>query len=599
MSAGKWVWVLTAALLMVSAVGCGDDGDVADNAGDEANNDSPNNDNPNNDDPNNDGPNNDGPNNDTDADVTYHGQIAPMVAEHCGECHVEGGVGPFVLDSYDGLKMMGQASLASIRSGSMPPWQPSADCQDYEGARLMGDDEIAAFERWVELGMPAGEPDQSAEPPPPPEPEETFDPTHTGIVSEPYLPKGDNPDDYRCFILDLDFEDDMFMTASNVIPDAGALVHHVLVYAIEPEQLELIEEADAAEPGLGYTCFGAPFPSEGDLADQASQGLPIQVGSWVPGGKPQIFPDDVSVRIRKGSKIVMQVHYNLLGNEPEGDATDFQMQRTDQPTARLASTRPLIVYSLDIPAGEPEAVNTRTYRNFSGKTLKIASVAAHMHLLGKRYKAHINHEGGEEECLLEIPDWDFNWQENYSFVGGKTIDVAPGESITLECVYDNSAANQPVVNGEQIEPRNVSWGDGTLDEMCMVYMTFIEDYEPLPEDAGSCAPATGCFEACEADQTNPLDCMLSCDMPNTCKVCSLRSIIPCAARDCLTPFLEVQNSGCLEDCFINTMMLGGDTTACFRSECEPSYDALATCLEPIINAGSCDQGLADTCGIVR
>ena len=41
-------------------------------------------------------------------------------------------------------------------------------------------------------------------------------------------------------------------------------------------------------------------------------------------------------------------------------------------------------------------------------------------------------------------------------------------------------ANQPIVNGEQIEPNNVEWGDGTLDEMYLLYTTTIDPYRPLP-----------------------------------------------------------------------------------------------------------------------
>ena len=38
------------------------------------------------------------------------------------------------------------------------------------------------------------------------------------------------------------------------------------------------------------------------------------------------------------------------------------------------------------------------------------------------------------------------------------------------CEYDNSAAHQPVVDGAQLAPRNVTWGEGSLDEMCLHYV---------------------------------------------------------------------------------------------------------------------------------
>ena len=48
--------------------------------------------------------------------------------------------------------------------------------------------------------------------------------------------------------------------------------------------------------------------------------------------------------------------------------------------------------------------------------------------------------------------------------------IAP-TTLQLECDYDNSFANQPMVNGQQGTPKDVSWGESTLDEMCLTYLT--------------------------------------------------------------------------------------------------------------------------------
>lgn len=37
----------------------------------------------------------------------------------------------------------------------------------------------------------------------------------------------------------------------------------------------------------------------------------------------------------------------------------------------------------------------------------------------------------------------------------------------VTCRYDNSAAKQPIVNGKQLPPHYVVWGEGTGDEMCL------------------------------------------------------------------------------------------------------------------------------------
>ena len=37
----------------------------------------------------------------------------------------------------------------------------------------------------------------------------------------------------------------------------------------------------------------------------------------------------------------------------------------------------------------------------------------------------------------------------------------------MGCTWDNSASNQPIVDGEVKEPVDVAWGAGTSDEMCL------------------------------------------------------------------------------------------------------------------------------------
>jgi hypothetical protein len=37
----------------------------------------------------------------------------------------------------------------------------------------------------------------------------------------------------------------------------------------------------------------------------------------------------------------------------------------------------------------------------------------------------------------------------------------------MQCWWDNSAANQPLVDGMPKEPSDVGWGEGTFDEMCL------------------------------------------------------------------------------------------------------------------------------------
>ncbi len=531
---------------------------------------------------------------------TYHQDVAPILAARCTGCHQDGSVAPFRLDDYDMASDMATVALAAIDSGSMPPWMPDPDCRELKHERLMGEGEADVIRAWIAAGTPEGTPVdgvQAAVTTP------DFEPTHVGRLDVGYVPTDAAPDDYRCFVLPIELDRDRYMTASRVVPDARGLVHHVLVYALDESAREAIMEADAAEEGPGYTCFGAPFPGTDGLAngsvstlDDVASGrfsMPNQIGAWVPGAEPWLAEPGMARRIREGSLVVMQVHYNLLAASPEPDATTFEMVLTDEEPEILTRTRPLPIFDFEIVPGDPAGKATREFVNYGSTPIVIAGAAAHMHLLGSRFDVEVIRESGDEQCLLRIPEWDFQWQQFYSLPIDDYVTVNPGDRVRLTCTYDNSAANQPVVNGDQLEPTTVTWGEGTLDEMCLLYLDLITPFEPAPPaDAAACAGAEDCIADC--GDTPSLSCLTTCEQASMrCHACSLMSLFDCGLP-CAAHALPMQD--CLQGCFMTTSTLGGNFGRCMEAECGADYDALLGCLDPLFAEGTCDEAMA-SCGV--
>jgi hypothetical protein len=67
---------------------------------------------------------------------------------------------------------------------------------------------------------------------------------------------------------------------------------------------------------------------------------------------------------------------------------------------------------------------------------------------------------------VRIPRWDFDWQREY--VLAKSTFVAPGDELSIACSWSNTPDDQPFVDGIQLAPHDVTWGEGTEDEMCTV-----------------------------------------------------------------------------------------------------------------------------------
>lgn len=528
--------------------------------------------------------------------VTWHRDVAPIVMRSCATCHVEGGVAPFPLDSFETVSRMAPVALNAIESGRMPPWMPEEDCRDYAEARVLTADEKAIFRAWVEGDAPEGDP-ATATPIEIP-PAETIEATHRAVPMAAFTPDDGVADDYRCFVLDTEFDALSFLTASRVVPDATAIVHHVLVYAISPDQLDVVFEADAESEAEGYPCFGSPMPERtGDVAGFGRGGLPSQVGSWVPGANDNILPPDHAVPILPGSRLVMQVHYNFGASGAEPDATAFEMVLTDEPPLFEASQRPLLVRNLVIPAGESEAINRRTFTHYGDEPLTITSGGPHMHALGTRLRSTVLKADGSEVCMLDIQRWQYAWQQEFRFLPDEWVTVEPGETVTLECVYDNSAANQPFVDGQQVEPRDVGWGEGTLDEMCMNYMTFSRPYVPPTPPTAGCGPEVpDCMRDCMAERSTA-DCVVACGGGPQCTLCALQQTPDCGGARCAGALIAFRDQPCLQDCYVAVAMLGGEPTACMNEKCPEEYGAVVDCLGEVLDAGECDGPVADQCGL--
>ena len=121
-----------------------------------------------------------------------------------------------------------------------------------------------------------------------------------------------------------------------------------------------------------------------------------------------------------------------------------------------------------IPAGERHVVGETTQpmsrlSAVNGKYVpgEIIGMTPHMHGLGTRLSVKLN-DGHEDACMVDVPNWDFEWQLDYSFSEPHLYE--PEQMLTVRCEYDNGPVNLAILDGMRIAPRDVGWGEGTLDD---------------------------------------------------------------------------------------------------------------------------------------
>lgn len=508
--------------------------------------------------------------------VSWERGIGALIAENCVSCHASDGVAPFALDTLDAVKAMGQVSLESMEAGRMPPWQPDDECRTFEEARKLSPDDIAMFREWVEAGMPGEATDDERLDPPSLSTVVAREADAFGRPAEAYLPDATHPDDYRCFELDVDFAVDTFIEGTQVVPDVVPIVHHVLVYVVAPGDLAELRERDAAEDGPGYTCFGGPG------VGQSVEPL----AGWAPGGLPQFSKEGYARVVPAGSRLVMQVHYNVLAEEPSLDRTGLKLFYHDGPQAFQMRTQPQPFLGLEIPAGDALSRQVKEFP-VRDEEVTVVATAPHMHQLGTRIRVDLLREDGSEECLVEIKDWDFNWQQTYRLKEGEELIARRGDRFRVTCEYDNSEMNQPVVNGERLPPRRVVWGDGSLDEMCLNYITVVEPYK---------APVARCgeLEVCRSECSEPdsFGCLNRCmSADSSCGQCVLTGILGvggCGRQHCGSQLAGV--ASCFQGC-VSEVVSGGDVALCLEESCPEEYGALDECMTPVLAAGACDESI--------
>ncbi|GAB6986391.1 hypothetical protein [Nocardioides pyridinolyticus] len=329
-------------------------------------------------------------------------------------------------------------------------------------------------------------------------------------MPEPYTPaapNGTGTDDYRCFLLDPGLDEDVWLTGSNVLPGNLSVVHHVILFRLDPDQIAEAEQTDADTPGQGWTCFGGT----GLRSDFAEVDDAPWLAAWAPGGDETMTTDGYGVRLDAGSRIVMQVHYNLLkGASPDVSSAQLRWMRGSE------DLTPLHTYQLPAPVEMPcrpdhddgplctraaaeadvrarfgagqnthnllhllcdtpiEPTSTAVCNRVVNRGMTILGVAGHMHLLGRQIRIDVNPGTPEERRVLDIPVWDFDDQGSKPLK--EPLHLDPGDTVRVTCKHVQWLRDVlPAFEGQP--DRYVLWAEGSTDEMCLGTLTVAFDDE--------------------------------------------------------------------------------------------------------------------------
>lgn len=314
-------------------------------------------------------------------------------------------------------------------------------------------------------------------------------------------------DDYRCILLDPKITADSFLSGVVLEPGNPKIVHHAILYRVEPDEVAAAKIKDTTDPRLGWSCFGGPgLPGELGGLDSAPW-----VAAWATRGGEQRFAAGTGQKLAPGSRLILQMHYNLL-NGGGVDSTAVQL-RVARSGARLQPLRTLLLpapVELPCPANEsgplcnrdaavfdverrfgddagrvvaglqilcggslihPRPGLTQTCARPVPTTLRIRAVAGHMHLLGKSIRIDLERQDGHHQRLLDLTTWNFDDQR--ATVLAEPVVVHPGDKLRVTCTHDPTLREKlPAL--AKLPPRYVVWGEGSSDEMCLGIVSYTD-----------------------------------------------------------------------------------------------------------------------------
>jgi len=389
---------------------------------------------------------------------SYYLDIEPIIKKNCVSCHRPGGIAPFSLQSYEEVAAKGNFIGHVTNTRYMPPWKADPSYQTFRNETKLTAYEIEKIQQWVATGLTKGKKVKSKM-------------TQVKSNSEDVKPDLILPmlnsyqltdkaqEDFRFFVIPTNLPADTYLSAVEFVPGNRRQVHHSRVMVDSTQKIRGIDGMSEMDPKIKEF---QTIP----LADEFLYG-------WVPGNTKIFFPPGTGKKIKKGSDLILNIHYSPTSKAEQDKSTVNLYYAKSQVNNREVKT--LTLKESDI-RNQPFYIESERMPTFYMdypiyRDMSLISIMPHMHFIGKSFLAYAITLEGEKIPLIKIDNWDFNWQTTYQFK--KMLKIPAGSRIMVEAKYDNTSENP--VNPNQ-PAKDIGYGWNSTDEMCDLVIYYL-DYQ--------------------------------------------------------------------------------------------------------------------------
>src|SRR5262245_3005231 len=384
------------------------------------------------------------------AQPTYTKDIAPIFQAKCTQCHHPGTGAPMSLTTFEEVRPWARSIRTRVSSREMPPWHldKSVGIRQYKNDISLNDTQIATIVKWVDAGSPAGSPADMPQP-------QKFQAEDVWHIGKPDLvvpmnkthtmyPKG--PDWWIDYFADVNIPEDRYIKAMEVRPGNRRIVHHTVMYVIEPD-------APAGTPEGG-----------------------INLHEYAVGKYGDTFAENTSRLLKKGSRLRFDMHYFAIGEE-QTDRTEmafifYPKGFVPKYEVRSIAFRNRPNDELEIPPNS--VVRHDGYMRLT-RPARIDAFQPHMHMRGKAMTLEAILPDNTVEVLSSVDHFDFNWHVSYLYADDAAPLLPANTVLHMIGVHDNTSANK-----RNPDPNMwVGFGERSVDDMLQVWINvvYLEDAE--------------------------------------------------------------------------------------------------------------------------
>jgi hypothetical protein len=371
----------------------------------------------------------------------FASEIAPIIIENCADCHRQGGVGPFALDSY--IMVLGWSPMIKevLLNKRMPPTQVDPYIGHSESARYLDPNDVQTLVHWINNRAPRGDSEV--------DPLEVFAAQDRSewVYGEPdFIVSGSRNEipstgvmDYVYDNVELPFLEDKWLRAIQYIAGEESVLHHLVTFVTAPDE---------------------DFWGDERISESVTRRF---VGSYLPGKTNAIeFDEGTGVLVPQGHRLSMQFHY-VTNGQSAVDETQFGLYFSDEPNLKERLTHAVASRFLLPPNANDFEVQAEQPVE---QDIIVTGVRARMNFRGKRMKFVVENPEGQTRELFSVPAYNYGWQPDYLL--DEAEHVAAGSILRVIGAFDNSISNPSNPDPD----KEVTFGLESWEEMFTGYFTF-------------------------------------------------------------------------------------------------------------------------------